>query len=101
MNPIFLGFDLYLFLQFLRRRLLDEIRGNASAGEVEINFYLLRGLTASFPVAFMYKDFLDKLIEHGVGERVEGLALVDQRKKFSYQKRRRQIACSISINVNC
>lgn len=42
-----------------------------SAHKIEVDFNLLRGVLTAFPGALMDKDFLNKLIQHGVRQRVE------------------------------
>ena len=42
---------------------------------------LLCGLYTAFTVTLMHKDFLDKLVEHGNGQLVEVLVLVNQSDK--------------------
>ena len=46
----------------------------------KINF--LRGVLAAFSGAFVDKDFLYKLVEHGVCQRVKILVLINQGYKF-------------------
>ena len=52
------------------------------AHKIEVDFNLLRGVLAAFAGAFMNKDFLCKLVEHGICQRVEILVLVNQGNKF-------------------
>ena len=52
------------------------------AHKVEVDFNLLCGVLAAFAGAFMDKDFLYKLVEHGVCQRVEILILINQGNKL-------------------
>ena len=50
--------------------------------KIEVDFNLLRGVLAAFAGAFMNKDFLCKLVEHGICQCVEILILVNQGYKL-------------------
>lgn len=50
--------------------------------KIEVDFNFLRGVLAAFSGAFVDKDFLYKLVEHGVCQRVKILILINQGYKF-------------------
>ena len=82
MKPVLAFLTLADFLQFLRGQFyFSKRQGNESPNEIEINLDLLCGLYTAFTVTLMYKDFLDKLIEHGNGQLVEVLVFVNQSDK--------------------
>ena len=82
MEPVLAFLTLADFLQFLRGQLhFSKRRGNETPNEIEVNLDLLCGLYTAFTVTLMHKDFLDKLIEHGNGQLVEVLVLVNQSDK--------------------
>ena len=43
--------------------------GNETPDKIEVNLDLLCGLYTAFAVTLMHKDFLDKLVEHGNGQK--------------------------------
>ena len=49
--------------------------------KIEVNLDLLRGILTAFPGAFVDKNFLYKLIEHGRCQRIKVFIFVDQRDK--------------------
>ena len=83
MKPVFAFLLLPQFFLFLRGQ-GNRLQGgrNIPAHKVEVDFNLLRGVLAAFAGAFMDKDFLYKLVEHGVCQRVEVLVLVNQGNKL-------------------
>lgn len=48
-----------------------------SALKIEVDFNFLRGVLAAFSGAFVDKDFLYKLVEHGVCQSVKILILIN------------------------
>ena len=66
----------FLFLRGQGSRL--QGRRDIPAHKVEVDFNLLRSVLAAFAGALMDTDFLYKLVEHGVCQRVEILILVNQ-----------------------
>ena len=83
MKPVFAFLLLPQFFLFLRGQ-GNRLQGGRDipAHKVEVDFNLLRGVLAAFAGAFMDKDFLHKLVEHGICQRVKILALVNQGNKL-------------------
>ena len=79
MKSVFAFLLLPQFFLFLRRE-GNRLHGgrDVPAHKVEINLNLLRGILTAFPGALVDKDFLDKLVEHGVRQGVEVLILINQ-----------------------
>ncbi len=50
--------------------------------KIEVDFNFLRGVLTAFSGALVDKDFLYKLVEHGVCQRVKILVLINQGYKF-------------------
>ena len=70
-------------LLFLRGQFCFPERGGyVSAHKIEVDFNRLCGVLASFAVALMDKDFIDKFIEHSVRHGVEALVFVNQSDKL-------------------
>ena len=82
-KPVFAFLLLPQFFLFLRSQ-GNRLQGGRDipAHKVEVDFNLLRGVLAAFPGALMDKNFLYKLVEHGVCQRVEILILVNQGYKL-------------------
>ena len=70
----------FLFLRGQGNRL--QGRRDIPAHKIEVDFNLLCGVLAAFPGALMDKDFLYKLVKHGVCQRVEVLVLINQGNKL-------------------
>ena len=82
MKPVLAFLTLADFLKLFGGKLhFSKRRGNETPNEIEVNLDLLRGLNAALAVTLMHQDFLDKLIEHGNGQLVEVLVLVNQSDK--------------------
>ena len=76
----FLFPQFFLFLRSEGNRLQGG--RDIPAHEIEIDFNLLRRVLAAFALTFMDKDFLQKLVEHGVCQRVEILVFSNQGNEF-------------------
>ena len=70
-------------LLFLQGQLhVPERRRDVLAHKIEVDLYRLGGFDTALAVTLMDKDFLDKLIEHGVCHILKTLVFVNQRDKL-------------------
>ena len=83
MKPVLAFLFLPQFFLFLRGQ-GNRLQGGRDipAHKVKVDFNLLRSVLDTFAGAFMDKDFLYKLVEHGVCQRVEVFILVNQGNKL-------------------
>ena len=83
MKPVLAFLLLPQFFLFLRGQ-GNRLQGgwDIPAHKIEVDFNLLSGVLAAFAGAFMDKNFLYKLVEHGICQRVEILILVNQGNKL-------------------
>ena len=69
------------FLFFRRQRHFSEVGRHIFSDKVKVNLDLLRSVLTAFPGAFVDKNFLYKLIEHGRCQHIKVFIFVDQRDK--------------------
>ena len=82
-KPVLAFLLLPQFFLFLRGQ-GNRLQGGRDipAHKIEIDFNLLCGVLAAFAGALMDKDFLYKLVEHGICQRVEIFVLINQGNKL-------------------